>query len=85
MWVSDLRRCKVGLQKKRMSKESYLGSSGSERIFLLPNGSLEGETSKSSEKEEDEEEDVSSGVDNARLVCGSRGGLGEEFEAELES
>ena len=65
-----------------MSKESYLGSSGSERTFLLPKGCLEGETSKSSE---DEEEQVSSDVDNARLVCGSRGGLDEELEAELES
>jgi hypothetical protein len=46
---------------------------------------LEGETSKSSEKEEEEEEDISSGVDIVRLVCGSRGGLCEELEGELES
>jgi hypothetical protein len=46
---------------------------------------LEGEISKSSEKDEDEDEQVSSGVDNARLVCGGKVGLDEELEAELES
>ena len=68
-----------------MSKESYLGSSGSQQEIFLPIGGLEEETSKLLEKEEEEEGHVSSDVDNARLVCGSSGGRDEEFGVEVES